>query len=502
MRRLSFYDISSIGARLKFKNWHTLAFLATILMELSWVSLWFRLILMPRIAIPYWQALILFGWVFLFAFFVDNSLVQRGGNLILRRVSLLCVCLISMFVAIYTLLGRETGADLSGLIHQQIRSFQDVTQLLPDEFVIMVMCLLMCWRGVSFVGRTDEPEAVIARFRTGVIMLFLYGLVAYFREPSPGAAFYLFLFTGLLAMSASRLAVQGHLRGGKAIPFDKKWIIGLALSIMLLVGTSFLLGRWLRSAGLEILFTLYTWFLTLLLVLVSPFIWVLNEIIIFLSKSIHIGALFQAFIDMFQRLSAILSELVNTLQGWFDSLKRLFDFNLLPQIRIPKPVVLWGTILFFMILVLIAVNRHLRRGSEGSEDEEAGDIESMDLFELFRSALQKRLARLLGDMSNLLGLRRARRVLAAARIRRIYAKLLKFSAGLGIHRPASQTPLEFLPSLEGLFPASKSELGTITQAYLQVRYGDLPETFEEVQAVETAWKQVQAAGSPRMKFGH
>jgi hypothetical protein len=36
------------------------------------------------------------------------------------------------------------------------------------------------------------------------------------------------------------------------------------------------------------------------------------------------------------------------------------------------------------------------------------------------------------------------------------------------------------PDLQAIFPAMETQTGTITQAYLRVRYGQLPEKQEEI----------------------
>jgi hypothetical protein len=63
-----------------------------------------------------------------------------------------------------------------------------------------------------------------------------------------------------------------------------------------------------------------------------------------------------------------------------------------------------------------------------------------------------------------------------------------------VHRAEAETPLEFLPALRRLFPGSEMQLDTITQAYLRVRYGELPETQAEVDEVESAWGYVNTKG--------
>jgi hypothetical protein len=59
--------------------------------------------------------------------------------------------------------------------------------------------------------------------------------------------------------------------------------------------------------------------------------------------------------------------------------------------------------------------------------------------------------------------------------------------------------LEYLPLLEGYFPSLTSDLEVITQAYLQVRYGELPESVEEVQKVEDAWDRILPVGEWLLK---
>ena len=90
----------------------------------------------------------------------------------------------------------------------------------------------------------------------------------------------------------------------------------------------------------------------------------------------------------------------------------------------------------------------------------------------------------------------AAQVIAAARIRQIYRRLLRLSSRLGVERDESETPLEFLGDLPVIFPDVQAELEDITGAYLRVRYGEYPESRQEVDRVEAAWRQVRKRGSP------
>ena len=66
-------------------------------------------------------------------------------------------------------------------------------------------------------------------------------------------------------------------------------------------------------------------------------------------------------------------------------------------------------------------------------------------------------------------------------------------------RPESQTPLEFLAPLGQVFPGLSHELVAITHAYVRVRYGELPETPQELEIVEQAWSRLQVMGEERKR---
>ena len=124
-----------------------------------------------------------------------------------------------------------------------------------------------------------------------------------------------------------------------------------------------------------------------------------------------------------------------------------------------------------------------------------------DLIRHLLSTLRSGAQTLAGQLAAV-GLGNARRILAAARIRRIYAQLMQLSADLGKPRPAAFTPLEYLPSLEKLFPNHPEELRLVTGAYLRVRYGELPETHQEVEQVDVAWKRVREQGRVMLDYEH
>ncbi|RMF45618.1 MAG: DUF4129 domain-containing protein, partial [Anaerolineae bacterium] len=87
----------------------------------------------------------------------------------------------------------------------------------------------------------------------------------------------------------------------------------------------------------------------------------------------------------------------------------------------------------------------------------------------------------------------AQRRRAAERIRQVYAEFMDLCARHEVPRPPAVTPLEFIPLTETLLPTTQREVRLLTDAYLRVRYGQLPETQADVQAVEDAWSALKEA---------
>jgi hypothetical protein len=115
-----------------------------------------------------------------------------------------------------------------------------------------------------------------------------------------------------------------------------------------------------------------------------------------------------------------------------------------------------------------------------------------------RRVVAKSLAQISADVRRF---GRGRKLLHALRIRHIYARLMALCADLGHARVASQTPLEFLPTLHRLFPTHRADTGAITRAYVRVRYGELPQADENLAVLRESWAKIRDYGDS-LKRGH
>jgi hypothetical protein len=269
----------------------------------------------------------------------------------------------------------------------------------------------------------------------------------------------------------------------------------IILMVLLSAATIYLTGNTL----FDLLTLLFTWIVYLVALVVSPLLWGLIRLITTLFSWIQFGAISEALRGLIQRLESLLQ----ALSAWIASLTGRFNLESIQlffqRLLDYKSFYLWLILLIGVAVILLTLRRHSLKDDSVDEQEGQPVVAQVNLLGLLRDALRRGINRLAENLEDILRLNQARRMLAAARIRRIYAHLLNLSSKLDRPRQASQTPLEYLPSLERLFPGLSGQLATITGAYMQVRYGELPETSEELEQVEAAWKQVSDAGEEQLR---
>ena len=62
----------------------------------------------------------------------------------------------------------------------------------------------------------------------------------------------------------------------------------------------------------------------------------------------------------------------------------------------------------------------------------------------------------------------------------------------GYPRADSETPFEYLPTLVKAWPDLEAQSEMITNAYIRAHYGELPETEQELETIQMAWKRIQS----------
>jgi hypothetical protein len=77
--------------------------------------------------------------------------------------------------------------------------------------------------------------------------------------------------------------------------------------------------------------------------------------------------------------------------------------------------------------------------------------------------------------------------------------MAQLAARRGYPRAIDETPYDYLPTLREAFPENQDEVEQITESYVAVHYGELPERREDLYAVRSAWRQIEAR--PLRSFG-
>ena len=476
--------------------WRELALVALMLMEISWVVPWFRS-LTPQT----YAASEGISFIYLFCLMLGAHVITRGMNglnlkMSIRRGITIALIIGSVLIGYKLLLYPGESLNLLELMIRPFQSFSSRQTLIPDEFVIAIVILIGWWRGIALAQAHIGPSYVTNHLIFGVIMFLFYGFLnTLLTNESPGFMLELFIFSGLMAMSSARLATLGYIRGGQPSTFDRRWFLSMVLAglaVMSLVALiSRLAGGQAAWVNYVILFILGFFAIILWLIFYPVLILLLR----LLEAMPDVSGALLGLQERLAGLQAALNGLLNLLSQKLDDMGvTAFFARYAPGV---KSILLWSVLIAVVggILLWLALSIWKDNVRKKIHDEQNSILESGDFWRLLQEALRLRWRKLWGSAAQLANLNRSQRLRAAARIRQIYIDLLELGEDLGQPRPPADTPLEYLPTLYDLFPDLDGEADAITQAYLRVRYGQLPETTTEVEQVELSWKRIQEAGN-------
>jgi hypothetical protein len=474
------------------RYWRELSILSLMVMELSWVVPWYRSLTPETYAVSVWRAFFVLFAILLLAHLFTRLMNYLDLKIRFRRGITLGLIIISVFLGLKLLLYESDPIQLGELVNRPFRAFSDVGGLIPDEFLVMVIVLVVYWRGMSLATKYVDPISVRQNFYLGLGMytafIFINTIVT---GETPGLLLYVFFVSALIALGSARIFTITQLRGGARNPFDLRWFLGIFVTTLLIVGLAALIA-WIFSDRTSILAgiggLLMGLFGILMLVLISPVIFIIERIATTMPQSS----------GTMQRMVDALSELRNSVGRLANNLFGLFNIpGFLEWVQFIKPILLWVFVIAIIIIILYSISRWLFHEKRTGEDDTESIIGSGDILRMFRQALQDRMDELSQSLRGRADLRAGQRWLAAAKIRRIYARLMELASKLGEPRPPAMTPLEFLPTLKALLPQGIMDIQLITDAYLRVRYGELPETSQEIQQVEEAWGRVNTLGKEK-----
>ena len=404
----------------------------------------------------YWIALV-----------VGRSLPQRKERWVLLQMLALGIAAITMLtVARIELYPRTELFDFSWLPRYGI-ALLSFTHNIVAEHLAAIGVLFAFIRGLGFGQRPMTVWFTAFQFRLGIVIFFLLLIFSAFSPFDPSLWLYAYFVFSLLALALARIdEMESDVRLGP------RWALTLVASVALVVLLGLILLQFLTldsAAAALLLFAPVGALAALIVALVAlPFISIASWLIDLLSP------LFTGVGHFFQSLAG----LVPSVAG--DRLNQAQDQ--IAQLRFLEPILkslfVLAVVLTTGYLVAHALNRRMKQ-----IESEQYTRESLSESERNAERLDAR--------KKIKPPRRHAGSLAAESIRRIYAALVARAGEAGLPRAAAETPYEFLPRLERAWPGHAADLHSITDAYVDVHYGEREFPPAEVDRLRAAWKQLE-----------
>ncbi len=352
-----------------------------------------------------------------------------------------------------------------------------------DVTIFVTVCFIW-WRGISLAGRSVDIGDIGLRFRLASLLIaILVGGIAQSILVQPVTPFVLLFFlSSLMAIVLTRIEQLEVTQSGRSFPLGPRWVAMVALAAFLVV---FIIGimaglasgtavdnavGWLAPLwlALEFMATAVIGMVSYLSVpIIIFFDWILTFLVNFLAPFLEVAM-------------ENMEEITTPGREFLESFE---DLGPDPTTRIEFPTQLISILvmIFIVLLVSLAFTRLLRflRPPSEIESETVNPFENLSAK---KPGFGRRLLNRLGFF---------RRQLAAASIRRIYQDMCNMAGHNGYPRLDSETPYEYLKTLKDAWPENTVETRIITEAYNRVRYGELPETQEELDQIEQAWKTIE-----------
>lgn len=411
-----------------------------------------------------------------------RTLIQRAVLLVIMLATILAALRLAVFT-------EPQWAGLALLRAPFIHLFS-LSSLLPNELVVTLGVILLFWRGLRLAHRSLSTFDVMMGFQIGIVLLALFVLVNTLITGQDITIFVpSFFFCQLLAVGLTRVETMWQERGGRRSPFTGWWLGALVGSTAIVIGLAGGISAVVLGVGPD---KLLRWLGPVLAIITLPIALILLPIIALLGM---VAEALARVLGNFQ-WPAILQQFQLSGNLQTEEAPPIIQTAL----RVIATTVRYGKGLATILVVLAALIgvvwvigrwRARREGEEGEEHESIWS--SRTLWRKLAAQLQNRFARLrnLAGLASRFG---ASGLFTALTIRRIYANTVRLAASRGYPRPAARTPYEHLATLRQAFPGCDSELAQITEAYVAVHYGELPEDPNALAEIRAAFERVKETG--------
>jgi hypothetical protein len=359
------------------------------------------------------------------------------------------------------------------------------------DLSVFIVTAFAWWRGIRLAVRHVEINNVGLRLRLGglILMPLILWFAGSFLEVNVTPFVLLFFLAALTVVALVRAENIEQERSGTAATLNARWflvVLGAAAAIVLtggivgaviggdalfvVIGRLSPLWRALQFGATVIGVTLFE--------ILYPLIELSSVLVQFLARI----------------LAAILGTVSAALRA-ANIIQEPLVPEVMPPTETPGFVMPEGSdkaitafiMLGLIALIALALARAYRQATFAARDSQRSRATTAD--EDDEPGLGQRMLERLGLL---------RQWRAAASVRRIYRLMCRAAASAGYPRLATETPYEYLATLGRVWPEQAAESRLITEAYIRVRYGEIPETEQELEAIRDAWQRLEEA-EPRRR---
>lgn len=464
---------------------HELLYLTWLCME---AALFTPLLVILLRWIRLWPAGALLVWLLLLMVLPLN-LARLMGVLTIsqsrQQLTLALTFFLTYLLTVRTLFYQPSALFDLFWLGQFVRNLADFSNVLwlRDSGWFLVMALAW-WRGLRLAGREFTVSSAGLRLRLGGLVLiplliwWSLGRLPWSLVPLIG----LFFLAALTAVSLSRAEEIEKSRSGRSVSLNPRWLLSVTVAAGLVLGTAVLLT--LIVSGQTALL-LVGWLAPLWLALYSGGAVILNTILILISPLLFVLSW------LAQQIALFLVWLMNRFGGIVElPTLRVDPAAVTPEAArelITNPAAAGGSKLIAILLMIavalavsLALGRVYRQAKLAAQEGEPAAASAAQAAPQgnFRARLQQRWERLRGWRT-------------AASVRRIYQNMCQAAAASGYARQAAQTPFEYQTTLNRAWPDNQADARLITEAYVKIRYGELPETENDLELLRQAWSRLE-----------
>ena len=485
-RAISFYGWSGAGTLWTFLR-HELLFLMWAIAEVAVIT---PVILAMSSYARYWppgKVALLFLLIMLIPFNISRVASALDLSVDKQRVLLAAGLLIVVTLAWRNLLYEPASfIDLNWLAELVRGLGRGNNPYWTRALAVFIIMTVLWWRGIAMVGRSIDIWNAGLRLRGGILLVAVAvaGIAAVQLPWSVTPFILLFIFASLVGVVLTRVEQLEFSQSGHSFPLSVSWIVIVVTAAAFVVFVTGVIAAVVSGEAVQDLVGLLgpLWLaLGFLATTVGATISLLSvPIIIVLSwiLGLFVALLTPAIEEVADNLELTLPEPVPT-----ETVEELSQSTFTPgqDIRQILAILAMVFVILFVTLALGRVFRFVRGSAELARDR----LNPFDDLEMInKPGLGRRLARRLGLL---------RRWRTAASIRNIYRQMCSQAASCGYARSPTETPYEYLTSLSKAWPANPGETELITEAYVQVRYGEIPENRDELAEILDAWKRLADA---------